>query len=89
MPYLEAIATRLNIDQASVMMLYTKAKGVIAVGSSADEKHLKELVALDAPEMKLTEQEVEELEQVGKTVYFRAYDEHMTEDFPTPQGLMQ
>lgn len=86
-PILERIGKRLAIDSAAVLMLYIKAKGAIAVSSSADEKHIKETVALNGPGMDLMHEEVEEIESVGKGIHFRAYDEHMCTDFPAPEGL--
>ncbi|WWC66240.1 uncharacterized protein I206_100141 [Kwoniella pini CBS 10737] len=88
-PILERIANKLTketgkqIDSASVLLLWTINKGVVAVTTSTKPKNLEKIVSIeDLPD--LSKEEIDEIEQAGRKVYFRHYDEHMTEDFPEP-----
>ncbi|KAK4054128.1 hypothetical protein OIV83_001153 [Microbotryomycetes sp. JL201] len=88
-PLLAKIAHRLSsitgrdVDQAAVLLLWCKAKGVIAVTASANPDNIKKLAALQGlPD--LEQSEVDEIEAVGRKIHFRAYDEHMCIDFPAP-----
>ncbi|GAA5824516.1 hypothetical protein JCM11251_000455 [Rhodosporidiobolus azoricus] len=86
-PVLERIAARLTkesgkeVDAAQALLLWTRAKGVVAVTASGNEERIKKLAAVQSlPD--LTKEEVEEIESLGRKVYFRAYDEHMCVDYP-------
>ncbi|GAA6063078.1 hypothetical protein JCM10212_003136 [Sporobolomyces blumeae] len=88
-PILERIAKRLSsetgkdVDAAAVLLLWTRAKGVVAVTASGNEGRIKKLAQTqELPD--LSKEEVDEIEKAGRKIYFRAYDEHMSVDFPAP-----
>ncbi|GAA6018084.1 hypothetical protein JCM11491_003312 [Sporobolomyces phaffii] len=88
-PILERIASRLaketgkDVDAAAVLLLWTRAKGVVAVTASGNEGRIKKLAQTqELPD--LSTEEVDEIEQAGRKIHFRAYDEHMCIDFPAP-----
>ena len=88
-PLLGKIAHRLSsvtgreVDQTAVLLLWCKAKNVIAVTASANSDNIKKLgVTQELPD--LTPEEVKEIEEVGRKIHFRAYPEHMCVDFPAP-----
>ncbi|GAA5906990.1 hypothetical protein JCM6882_000021 [Rhodosporidiobolus microsporus] len=88
-PLLERAAARLSkevgkeVDEAQVLLLWTRAKGVVAVTASGNEGRIKKLAAVQSlPD--LTAEEVKDIEEVGRKVYFRHYDEHMSVDYPAP-----
>jgi diketogulonate reductase-like aldo/keto reductase len=95
-PVLERIADRLSsssaasslsgpIDSTTVLLLWLREHGVIAVTGTQNSERIKTLAHLvNAKEDTLTKDEVEEIDRVGKTVHFRHYKEHMTKDFPEP-----
>ena len=77
-PILERIAVRLSketgrdVDAAAVLLLWTRAKGVIAVTASGNAGRIQKLAdSQQLPELDIDE--VEEIERVGRTIYFRAY----------------
>lgn len=77
-PILNRIAHRVSsvtgrdVDAAAVLLLWTRAKGVIAVTASGNEERIHKLAAVQTlPD--LTEEEVQEIEEVGRKIYFRAY----------------
>ncbi|GAA5863884.1 hypothetical protein JCM3774_001188 [Rhodotorula dairenensis] len=73
----------LEVDEAMVCLLWCRAKGAIAVSASANPENIAKLAATQRlPD--LTADEVDEIEQAGRKVHFRAYDEHMCVDFPAP-----
>ncbi|GAA5936368.1 hypothetical protein JCM10213_000298 [Rhodosporidiobolus nylandii] len=87
-PILERIAARLSkesgkeVDAAQALLLWTRAKGVVAVTASGNEGRIEKLAATQSlPD--LTKEEVEEVEAAGRKVYYRHYDEHM-KDMPLP-----
>lgn len=89
-PILTRIASRLSaltgkdIDNATVLLVWTRAMGVIAVTSSVNEERIKKLAeSLDYADM-LTAEEVEEITETGKQVHFSHYNEHMSVDYPAP-----
>ncbi|BGP40924.1 hypothetical protein JCM10450v2_004928 [Rhodotorula kratochvilovae] len=88
-PVLERIATRLSketgkeVDATLALLLWTRAKGVVAVTTSSKEERIKKL-ALTQELPDLAKEEVDEIEQLGRKIHFRAYDEHMSVDFPAP-----
>jgi diketogulonate reductase-like aldo/keto reductase len=90
-PILSRIANRLSsatgkeIDEAGVLLLWTRAKGAVAISSSKNEGNIKKLVDVGRlPENTLTEDEVKEIETEGRKVHFRNYDEHLTVDYAAP-----
>ncbi|GAA6034564.1 hypothetical protein JCM8097_005399 [Rhodosporidiobolus ruineniae] len=87
-PILERIAQRLSsetgkeVDTAQALLLWTRAKGVVAVTASGNPGRVQKLHDVELlPDLK--PEEVEEVEKVGRQFYGRFYDEHMR-DFPTP-----
>ncbi|ORY89678.1 conjugated polyketone reductase C1 [Leucosporidium creatinivorum] len=91
-PILQRIAHRISsetgreVDSAAALLLWTRAKGVVAVTASGNEERIKKLAAVQyLPD--LTKEEVAEIEEVGRKIHFRAYDEHMNIDFPVPEGV--
>ncbi|CEQ41299.1 SPOSA6832_03014 [Sporobolomyces salmonicolor] len=81
-PILERIAQRLSketgkdVDAAAALLLWTRAKGVVAVTASGNAERIKKLSQTqELPN--LTKEEVEEIEAAGRQIYYRAYDEHM------------
>lgn len=88
-PILERIAKRLSsetgqhVDPAAVLLLWTRATGVVAVGASANPDRIKGLARVNRmPDLR--KEEVDEITETGKKIHFRAYDEHMVVDFPAP-----
>lgn len=78
-PILERIAKRLSketgkdVDAAAALLLWTRAKGVIAVTASGNEGRIQKLAQTqELPD--LTKEEVEEIEQAGRKIYYRAYE---------------
>ncbi|GAA5852983.1 hypothetical protein JCM8547_004756 [Rhodosporidiobolus lusitaniae] len=89
-PVLTRIAQRLSsetgkeVDATQALLLWTRAKGVVAVTASGKEENIKKIAAVQGlPDLK--PEEVKEVEDLGRKVYFRHYSEHMNEDFPAPQ----
>lgn len=83
-PVLTKVAKRLSadadfeLDEASVLLLWTITKGVNPVTTSTKLENLKKMLTVsELPFLK--DDEVEEIDRVGRTVYFRhyvsAYDE--------------
>ena len=78
-PVLQRIAKRLseemgrNISEATVLLLWTRAQGVIGVTTSATVDHIKDLAAVYTMPELLGKNEIEEITRVGKTVHFRHY----------------
>jgi len=72
-----------KVDETSVLLLWTKAQGVVAITTSGTESRIRSLAATDdLPDLK--PEEVEEITKIGKQVHFRHYTEHMEDDFPLP-----
>ncbi|RSH93384.1 hypothetical protein EHS25_007740 [Saitozyma podzolica] len=82
-PVLEKISQRLGVDAGTVLLLWTMQKGAVAVTTSTKPDNIKKLATLNSMEG-LSQEDMEEIERVGKTVHFRHYKEHMTKDFPSP-----
>jgi diketogulonate reductase-like aldo/keto reductase len=83
-PVLERIGAAHGIDAASVLLLWTVQKGVVAVTSSKNEANIRKIAALDsAPD--LSAEEIKQIDEAGKQVHFRHYTEHMTKDYPAPE----
>ncbi|EIN10078.1 Aldo/keto reductase [Punctularia strigosozonata HHB-11173 SS5] len=72
------------IDAATVLLLWTKATGAVAVSTSGNSDNIKRLAATFSSTLQLTPEEVKEISDVGRKVYFRGYTEHMEVDFPVP-----
>jgi diketogulonate reductase-like aldo/keto reductase len=77
-PVLKRISDRLtketgkDIDPATVLLLWTRAKGVTAVTSSGNDGRIKKLgVTARLPDL-LTKEEVEEIEREGRKTHFRS-----------------
>ncbi|KAL7005038.1 hypothetical protein EMMF5_005402 [Cystobasidiomycetes sp. EMM_F5] len=89
-PTLEKIAKRLSessgetLDENAVLLLWCKAKNVVAVTTTANEERVKGLAKLATLKEGLTKEEVKELDDIGKQYHFRFYYEHMSTDFPAP-----
>ncbi|KAG6839826.1 hypothetical protein C0991_011272 [Blastosporella zonata] len=89
-PVLEKIAARLSastgktIDLATVLFLWTRAQGVVAVTTSGKVERIKALAEISHLPDLLDPSEIEEITRVGKTVHFRHYTEHMEQDSPLP-----
>ncbi|KAF8878946.1 conjugated polyketone reductase C1 [Infundibulicybe gibba] len=89
-PILERIAARLSketgkpIDIATVLLLWTRAQGVVAVSASGDPERIKRLAEISLLPDLLKQEEIEEITAAGKKVHFRHYREHMERDFPLP-----
>ncbi|AAW42373.1 conserved hypothetical protein [Cryptococcus deneoformans JEC21] len=88
-PVLERIAQRISkdngqkLDSTTVLLLWTRQKGVVAVTTSKNEQRIKGLADVEhLPD--LTAEEMEEIEKIGRSHHYRYYIEHMTEDFPNP-----
>ncbi|KAL8286457.1 hypothetical protein RQP46_004474 [Phenoliferia psychrophenolica] len=91
-PILQRIANRLGVDEAAVLLLWTKATGVGIITASGNEERIKgfarvqELCKLEVGEEgTLSRTEVEQISEVGRMFHFRGYDEHMSVDFPAPK----
>lgn len=78
-PVLEKIATRLSqqsgktIDPATVLLLWTRAQGVVTVSGSANPQRIKWLAEVASLPQLLTDSDVAEITNTGKTIHFRHY----------------
>lgn len=77
-PVLERVAARLSketgtdVDAAMALLLWTRAKNVVAVTASGNENRIAKLARTqDLPD--LTADEVAEIEELGRKIHFRAY----------------
>ena len=77
-PILSKIAQRLSkesgkdVDEAGVLLLWTIGHGVVALTSSTKPKNLEKMV--ETEELRdLTQEEMDEIDETGKSVHFRAY----------------
>ena len=88
-PVLTKIAERLSrdsgkeLDETAALLLWTIQKGVSPVTTSTKKERLAQIISVDSLPS-LTDEEFAEIERVGRKVHFRAYKEHMTENFPAP-----
>lgn len=89
-----------DVDEASVLLLWTIQSGVSAVTTSGNPENIKKLAFVDSlPD--LTKEEIQEIDTVGRKIHFRHYvsskksvdrdvvliypqAEHMSKDFPSP-----
>jgi len=83
-PVLERISSRLGVDLGTVLLLWTMQKGVVAVSTSTKAENVEKLAAVYKSDTQLSQEDMDEIEKVGRTVHYRHYKEHMTEDFPEP-----
>ncbi|RXW19201.1 hypothetical protein EST38_g6649 [Candolleomyces aberdarensis] len=89
-PILARIAERLTkkygepIDSNAVLLLWTKAQGVVAITTSANPDRIKTLGKIAQSNWELEQDEIDEITRVGKTIHYRHYTEHMEVDFPLP-----
>lgn len=78
-PVLTRIAARISeavgkpLDPTVVLLLWTRAQGVVAVTASGTPARIQALGEIAALPDLLTAAEVEEITRVGKTVHFRHY----------------
>ncbi|KAG7445655.1 Aldo/keto reductase [Guyanagaster necrorhizus] len=73
-------------DPSAVLLLWVRAMGVVAVTASGNKGRIRRLAEISyLPEGLLDPEEVQEISDVGKTVHWRYYTEHMEKDFPLPQ----
>jgi hypothetical protein len=79
-PVLRKIADRLTsehdevIEPATVLLLWTRAMGVVTISASKNPKRIEWLAEVaNLPEDMLTDEEVNEITEVGKTIHFRHY----------------
>lgn len=77
-PILKRIAARISrdagkqVDEASVLLLWTRATGAVAVSASGNDGRIKQLGVVNTlPDLK--PEEVVEISQIGGKVHFRAY----------------
>ena len=77
-PVLERIAGRLSketgkeVDEQMVLFLWTMGKGVVCVSASSTEKNIQK-IALAQTLPDLSEEEMQEIDRIGKTIHFRSY----------------
>lgn len=71
-PVLEKIAKRLGTDEANVLLKWTTQKGVVAITTSSNEGRIQKMAGVDKLD-KLTEEEMAEIDKVGRSVHFRSY----------------
>jgi len=77
------IAKKHNRSEADILFKWVLQKGMIIISTSKQEARLKEYLALDNPNLfKLTDEESKEIDEVGKTVYYRKY---WDDKFPVPK----
>ncbi|KAF4620350.1 hypothetical protein D9613_001201 [Agrocybe pediades] len=89
-PVLKRISERISqvvgkkLDENVVLLLWTRATGVVAVTASGNPDRIKGLGEVATLPDLLTPEEVDEITRVGKTIHFRHYTEHMEKDFLLP-----
>lgn len=71
-PVLAKIAKRLGTDEANVLLKWTTQKGVVAITTSSNEGRIQKMAGVDKLD-KLTEEEMAEIDKVGRSVHFRSY----------------
>lgn len=62
-----------SVDAATALLLWTKAKGAIAVSAAGKPENIKQLGLIYNGLPDLTAEEVEEISVAGKKVHWRAY----------------
>jgi diketogulonate reductase-like aldo/keto reductase len=71
-PILTKVAERLGTDEANVLLKWTIQKGVVAITTSSNEGRIQKMAGVSKLE-DLTDEEMEEIDRVGRGVHFRAY----------------
>jgi diketogulonate reductase-like aldo/keto reductase len=75
---LQKIAQRLSkevgweVDEATVLLQWTIQWGAVAVTTSSRKENIDKMVK--SAELKLSKEDMEEIETVGKSIHYRAYD---------------
>jgi len=88
-PILTSLASKLTseskveVDEAGVLLLWIFAKGAVAITSSGDEERIRKMADLEKVR-DLTKEEVGEIDEAGGKVHYRHWTEHMMRDFPDP-----
>lgn len=92
LPVLQKISKRLSsepgvdasiVDNAAILLLWCRAKGVVAVTASGNAERIQRLAKVQQlPE--LTSEEFQEIDEIGKKHHYRHYREHMEKEFPVP-----
>lgn len=78
-PILRRIAERISnivgkkLDENVVLLLWTRATGVVAVTASGNPDRIKALGEIATLPDLLTQEEVDEITRVGKTIHYRFY----------------
>ncbi|PPQ78620.1 hypothetical protein CVT25_010584 [Psilocybe cyanescens] len=89
-PVLERIAERISkvvgkkLDANIVLLLWTRAQGVVVVTASGNPDRIKALGEIATLPDLLEQDEIEEIARVGKGIHYRHYTEHMENEFPLP-----
>jgi diketogulonate reductase-like aldo/keto reductase len=71
-PILVKIAERLGTDEANVLLKWTIQKGVVAITTSSNEGRIQKMAGVGNLE-DLTDEEMEEIDRVGRGIHFRSY----------------
>jgi len=69
----EKIAEKYKKSMAQILLQWVLQKGIIIISTSSQEARLRECLELENGELKLTLEEVKEIDEVGSTVYSRKY----------------
>ena len=78
-PILARISERLTrkygepIDSNAVLLLWTRAQGVVAITTSANADRIKNLGKIAQSNWELEQDEIDEITRVGKTIHYRHY----------------
>ncbi|ORX37009.1 NADP-dependent oxidoreductase domain-containing protein [Kockovaella imperatae] len=72
-----------NVDEASVLLLWTIGKGAAAITTSSNPVNIAKMAAIDRLR-DLTEAEIDEIDQAGRKVHFKGWAGHMSKDYPVP-----
>ncbi|WOO78229.1 NAD/NADP-dependent indole-3-acetaldehyde reductase [Vanrija pseudolonga] len=82
-PVLDKIAKRNGSDAGTVLLQWIIQSGAVAVTTSTRSENIRKLAKLfDQPE--LSQPDMQDIEEAGRSVHYRFYSEHMTKDFPNP-----
>jgi diketogulonate reductase-like aldo/keto reductase len=75
-PILTEIATKIsgetgqNVDEAAILILWTRAKGVVCITSSSDEDRIRRMAGTQNMR-DLSADEVKRIDEAGRRVHFR------------------
>ena len=61
-----------DVDEASVLFLWTTGKGVAPITTSGNPKNLKKMAATEKLR-DLTKEEMDEIDSVGRKIHFKGY----------------